>query len=191
MDYISAWHFTSHRLRDSIEENGLMTRDDTNMPAQHFGAPSHEDKVYFSTEDGYVNAGRGMTAKIGGNPIGFQAYLNPENLVRDEDTKAIHNYSESGLEQDNFYLASLATLGNIAHEGKSYADRESAPQGESFLVGQKTYDDGEIRIPNFVLDQFNSRIRSAENENHPEKTSEIRNELELVRDNFDTQITFN
>ncbi|EHK01777.1 hypothetical protein HRED_07002 [Candidatus Haloredivivus sp. G17] len=97
IDYISAWHFTSHRggLRESIENKGLKTRDDTNMPAQHLDAPSHEDKVYFSTEDGYVNAGRGMTEKIGGMPIGFQAYLNPDNLVRDEDTSLMHDYSES------------------------------------------------------------------------------------------------
>ncbi|EHK01719.1 hypothetical protein HRED_07329 [Candidatus Haloredivivus sp. G17] len=42
IDYISAWHFTSHRLRESIENKGLKTRDDTNMPAQHLDAPSHE-----------------------------------------------------------------------------------------------------------------------------------------------------
>jgi len=190
IDYISAWHFTSHRLRESIENKGLKTRDDTNMPAQHLDAPSHEDKVYFSTEDGYVNAGRGMTEKIGGMPIGFQAYLNPDNLVRDEDTSFMHDYSESGLDQTSFYLISLATLGNMAHQGNIYPNQDSAPPGESFIVDWKTYNEDGIRLPNFVLDQFKSRIRAAEREKSSEDPSKIRNGLESVRDNFDTQITF-
>ncbi|EHK00823.1 hypothetical protein HRED_10936, partial [Candidatus Haloredivivus sp. G17] len=168
-------------MRESIENKGLKTRDDTNMPAQHLDAPSHEDKVYFSTEDGYVNAGRGMTEKIGGMPIGlFQAYLNPDNLVRDEDTSLMHDYSESGLDQNSFYLISLATLGNMAHQGNIYPNQDSAPPGESFIVDWKTYNEDGIRPPNFVLDQFKSRIRAAEKGNLQKILQKLENAKEAI-----------
>lgn len=189
VEYISAWHFTSHRLRDSIKEKGLMTRNDTNMPAQHSAAPSHEDKIYFTTEEGYLHAGEGMADKIGGRPIAFQAYLNPDNLRIDEDTEMMHDYSGSGLDEEDFYLISLATFGNIAHEGNIYPDRESAPEGKSFLVDSKTYDEKDVTVPDPVRKQFNSRIYDAKKDRISEDPDEIIKQLDSVRTNFDTQIS--
>lgn len=131
-----------------------------------------------------------MTDKIGGMPIGFQAYLNPDNLMRDEDASLMHDYSRSPLDQDSFYLISLAVLGNMAHEGKIYRSEDSAPVGESFIVDSKKYEESGIRLPNFVLDKFNSRTTSAEKGDSSEKVSKIRTQLETLKDNFDTQITF-
>lgn len=189
VDYISAWHFTSHRLKDCIDENGLMTRENTDMPAQHSGAPSHQDKVYFTTEEGYLAAGKGMASKIGGRPIAFQAFLNPDNLKIDEDTELMHDYSSSNLDEEDFYLASIATFGNIAHLGNIYPDRESAPEGESFLVGSKEYDEMSIQVPELVRKQFNSRMLSAGRNETSENVDEIRKQLESIRSNFDTQIS--
>ncbi|EHK00840.1 hypothetical protein HRED_10876 [Candidatus Haloredivivus sp. G17] len=76
--------------------------------------------------------------------------------------QVVQDENKSGLDQNSFYLISLATLGNMAHQGNIYPNQDSAPPGESFIVDWKTYNEDGIRPPNFVLDQFKSRIRAAE-----------------------------
>jgi hypothetical protein len=189
LDYISAWHFTSHRLSDSILENGLMTRENTGMPGQDSQNSSHEDKVYFTAENGYTSAGKGIADKIGGYPMAVQALLNPDNLEIDEDTELMHDFSESDLVEENYYLASLADFGTVAHMGNIYPDRESATNGESFITDYEIREKNVNLPPKSVRVKFRDRALAAKRGQSSEDPEEIREEFELICENFESQIS--
>jgi hypothetical protein len=159
------------------------------MPAQDFDAPSHEDKVYFTAEDGYTYAGKGMADKIGGHPMKITALLNPDNLEIDEDTKIMHDYSESELEEQNYFLASLATHGTVAHKGDVHPNEQSAPQGESFILEHDIQNDSFHSPPASVRRMFHDRHIAASEGRSQESTETVKAQYEAIKDNFDTQIS--
>jgi len=189
VDYISAWHFTSHRLKDSILENGLRPRENTGMPGQDSQNSSHEDKVYFTAKGGYTSAGEGIADKIGGYPMAVHALLNPDNLVIDEDASLMYDFAESGLDEEDFYLASLAIFGTMAHVGDIYPERESESKGESFIVDYKIQDKDQHLCPELVREKFHERALASKKGQTSEDAEKIREEYELVRDNFGSQIS--
>ena len=137
-DYIEAWHKTTHRLRDVIQEEGLLPRENSGMPSrdasedEDLDAESFPDRVYFTVNEGgtYPDADAATVGVLGGRKMQVKAYLDMDNLGPDEDSAY------------NDYMKSLLTHGTLAHKGPIKPQRKD---GQSWIAGMDI--DEDINMP--------------------------------------------
>lgn len=118
-DYLVAYHGTTNRVREAIEEEGLRTRSETEVPSIDSKAESHPDKIYFGVAEkgGFPRRRANEIAKgIGGRVLLVKAILDTSRLFPDED--AVHFKAKPG---DAFYsiyeLRTVAHIGSVAPPG--------------------------------------------------------------------------
>ena len=140
-DYVVGWHKTSHRLKDSIESEGLLPLEESGMVSRdaseddYFDAESLPDRVYFTVENGgiFPDADSATVNLLGGRDMQLKAFLDVDGLVADED---------SGSED---YIVSLLSYGTFAHEGAVKPSSEGSDSWiDEVIVGD------ELRMPNPV-----------------------------------------
>jgi len=150
--YITAWHKTSHRLKDIIEEDGLLPRERSGMPSRdanpgkELNPESHQDKVYFTVLDGgtYDGADAATVHKLGGRPMQVKAHLNTDNLTADED---------SGYED---WVNSLLMNGTVAYQGSIGPSKEV--NEDAWISEINVGEDLGVPIPvlNYLAEQENA-----------------------------------
>jgi hypothetical protein len=174
---IVGWHRTTHRLKDEIESNGLLPRQDSGMVSrdssneEDFNVESIPDRVYFTVENGgiYPHADDATTRFLGGRGMTVRAVLDPANLVPDEDSAK------------DTYMQSLLIDGTFAHQGP-IAPPESADNStswiEEFEVNEK------VGLPNHVYDHL---LHDAEGE--LKEGTELWEKAQKIQESYDTQLS--
>ena len=167
VDYVKGWHLTSHRLLNSIREEGLLTRHDSGVDseANNEGSDivSFPDRVYFKIRNDamYESADTRLLNRIGGRSMRVEALLEPRKLLPDEDS-----YHDE-------FLGSIKYYGTFAHNGSVSPDLLTSA---SHIIDYEIGD--EVWIPTIVKTDVEQNFDE-------DKQAEILDEL---TQRYDTQI---
>lgn len=174
VDYITAWHKTSHRLKDNIEAEGLLPRGESGMVSRDFDSreelnpESLKDRVYFTVKEGgiFPHADSATVNVIGGRRMQVKAYLDPEMLAPDEDSAA------------DDYMRSLLVHGTFAHQGPIAPEKGYRSWIEEIDVGE------ELNIPDHVGQYL---LRKVERDKREDE--QFQNQVEKIKQSYDSQLT--
>jgi hypothetical protein len=168
-EYIEAWHKTTHRLRDVIEQEGLLPRENSRMPSRDasedeaLDAESFPERVYFTVMEGgtYPDADQATVDVLGGRPMQVKAYLELDSLAPDEDSA----YDD--------YMKSLLTHGTLSHEGPISSEKTQ----ESSWIGDIQVGE-EPKMPGPVAWHI-----------HRNKEQYTEQQVQEIKESYDSQLT--